>query len=238
MGAQLWRIRRGELEHCDGGLVGVAFDGNVPVEAFVSRGARRLGAPLRFESGDCKLAANALTRLSTVRDESGAAVGVLDALRLASAEVEYGGISLGLSRAPETEGYDLLPLDDDWIDIRGRAIKLPPRPDGAPWTEGGGSLAFYSFDANSCKDDLKKRLEQVRKSGDAAEKQITLSLTLTLSPTLSLILTLSRCARASRRRRSSCSAASCSRATAATGASSASTLSTPPSSRRHSQASR
>ena len=57
-GDSLYRVRHQEVESLGSGLVGMMFKGNVPLAAFVSRGARGLGeGPLTFGSGDVEAAA-------------------------------------------------------------------------------------------------------------------------------------------------------------------------------------
>ncbi|EOD29131.1 hypothetical protein EMIHUDRAFT_234067 [Emiliania huxleyi CCMP1516] len=132
-GDVLYRLRHGAASVVDEGAVGMMFSGNVPLAAFVSRGARVVGeGPYTFGEADLDVDPDApeeqqiLTHLTDPRGErQGALTTVLEV-----------------------------------VAQRG-AIRLAPRRGDAPGWE-GGAVQFYAFDPQSCKQDLATRLAAMK----------------------------------------------------------------------------
>ena len=166
-GNALYRVRHQTAELIDEGCVGLMFSGNVPLAAFVSRGARALGeGPYVFDEGDSIVVGASSTQILThVTDADGKRASALQAA-IDSMAGARGGLCLGIADGPG-EGYELQPLDNRMVVQSHGALVIPPRRGDDPQWQ-SGSLRFYSFDAESCKADLIRRLTELR--ADAAAK--------------------------------------------------------------------
>ena len=172
-GRRLYRLKRQRAEALDAGVVGLMFSGNVPLAAFVSRGASPLGTgAFTFDGGDLrdigvhpdtKGPVQMLTHVTTQgAGESGGAerTSALQAAIDAMHSSHSGGLCMGL--APTAgEGYELTSLGQESVVQHEKALVLPPFDDaGGRWD--GGVVRFFSFDAASCRDDLSRRLDALK----------------------------------------------------------------------------
>lgn len=168
-GECLYRVRQRCVEELDEGVVGLMFSGEVPLVAFVSRGARALGeAACTFGEGDIETDADPDDHLASqqvlthVTDAGGARNKALNAAITAVNEAGHGGqgICLGLS-ANVGDGYELTALGQEMVVAESGALVMPPRRgDDTSWTS--GHCRFFGFDAPACKEDLTSRLEGIR----------------------------------------------------------------------------
>jgi len=163
-GDVLYRLRHGAASVVDEGVVGMMFSGNVPLAAFVSRGARVVGeGPYTFGEADLDADPDApeeqqiLTHLTDPRGErQGALTTVLEVVRGCS----QGQPTMGVAERPG-EGYELTFLSNEMVVAQRGAIRLAPRRGDAPGWE-GGAVQFYAFDPQSCKQDLATRLAAMK----------------------------------------------------------------------------
>ena len=180
-GRSLYRIHRHQVQCLDHGLVGLMFSGNVPLAAFVSRGARALtDAPYQFAADDLHLiqdreedgeeqpednATQVLTHVTSgeTGERQSALTAAIDNLNRGGSA--GGGLCIGLADGP-SEGYELTPLDQGMVLQSKEALLLPPRR-GENQTWPSGSLKFYSFDPESCRADLTKRLTELKAAAHA-----------------------------------------------------------------------
>ena len=161
------------------GVVGLLFGGNVPLAAFVSRGARafgegtysfdepdleRLDAPHaeRMHSGGSSL--QLLRSVTTPSGERKPMLAVLSESIASEHRSAVGGLCVGLSDACGSEdhhGFELTPLENSMV-VQAQGAVLLPRRHGTSHLWERGSIRLYGFDPESCRDDL------VRRCGDAA----------------------------------------------------------------------
>jgi len=170
-GDQLYRIRRQQVQCMDQGVVGLMFSGNVPVAAFVSRGARGLGDDAySFEASDLRTvemhgSRQVLTHVSAPDGKQHTALeAAVESLQEAGARAA--GLCIGLADAPE-EGYELTPLSNDMV-MQSESALLVPLRRGSERLWRSGSVRFYSFDPDSCRRDLTRRLGALK--AEAARK--------------------------------------------------------------------
>ena len=190
-GDTLFRVRHRRAEVMDRGLVGLMFAGNVPLAAFVSRGARGLGeGPLTFGTADVEnvgagdnddaeeeeeeegaaMAGGRPQLLTHVTDAEGRREAALKAIiEVINSSSQTQGLSLGVADGPG-EGYELVPLSNDMVVQDKMAIVLPPKrgegaaapAEGVTGWQSGGALRLYSFDPESCRQDLTRRLTELK----------------------------------------------------------------------------
>ena len=173
-GESLYRIHRGQVETMREGIVGLMFSGEVPLAAFVSRGARGLGeGAYSFTAEDLKKvdgqdSESHLQMLTHVTGPSGkrqpALMATIESLQDSG---QGSGMCIGLT-ADAANGFELSHLDNRMV-VQSQSALLVPPPRGdelTSWSE--GQLRFYSFDPDSCKLDLTRRLRAVR---DEAERK-------------------------------------------------------------------
>lgn len=174
-GRRLYRLKRQRAEALDAGVVGLMFSGNVPLAAFVSRGASPLGSgAFSFDGGDLRDIGvhphtqgpvQMLTHVTTqgAAGTSGGAerTSALQAAIDAMHSSHSGGLCMGLA-PQEGEGYELTALGQDSVMQDEKALVLPPFDESGGGRWGGGVVRFFSFDADSCRADLTSRLEALK----------------------------------------------------------------------------
>ena len=191
------------------------FSGNVPLAAFVSRGARSVADTPTFTFGaddlelietgtegcvtsqpqgpssllqrplrihvllplttiprclprprPCRESVQLLTHVAA-DDESGTRQPALEAAIAAYSQAGSGsgGLCVGLAETPG-DGFELTPLDQNMVVQQHAALILPHRRGEEP-TWPAGSLRFYSFDPESCRLDLTRRLTDLKAHAEA-----------------------------------------------------------------------
>ena len=174
-GSALYRIKKGEVDLIENqGVVGLMFSGDVPLAAFVSRGARSLcdghytfNGGVDVQGGGEEMNHTLITHLtSTNRGERKPA---LECLMECCANLPRGmGPSIGIA-TEDGNGYQLESLSNDMIVPQQQAILVPGSwgqedDTGMPTS---GCVKFYGFDAESCKLDLTKRLNDIKTDAEA-----------------------------------------------------------------------
>jgi len=179
-GDTLYRSRKGAVQLIEEGVVGLMFSGDVPLAAFVSRGARGLGeSAFRFGPADVDdyvhkdrdtpmgEPGQILTHVTKADGARSTALeATMEVLREAG---QGGGFSLGLADGDGTDGFQLHDLHNDMVVPSREALRLPPRGET---TYESGAVRFYTFDAASCKADLTKRLTEVKAMADSKGERV------------------------------------------------------------------
>ena len=174
-GETLYRIRQREVQELDEGVVGLMFAGDVPLAAFVSRGARGLGdAPFTFGPDDLEddgppTDPGRVQILTHVTDAEGSRRTALEAVMegVHKSGGGGGGICIGLAEGSAADGYELTGIDNEMVVHHKAALALPARRGDDPrWSQ--GNVRFFGFDPDSCKEDLISRLAGIKQR--AAER--------------------------------------------------------------------
>ena len=174
-GETLYRIRQREVQELDEGVVGLMFAGDVPLAAFVSRGARGLGdAPFTFGPDDLEddgppTDPGRVQILTHVTDAEGNRRTALEAVMegVHKSGGGGGGICIGLAEGSAADGYELTGIDNEMVVHHKAALALPARRGDDPrWSQ--GNVRFFGFDPDSCKEDLISRLAGIKQR--AAER--------------------------------------------------------------------
>jgi len=171
-GSQLYRIKHQKVTVLDGGVVGLMFSGDVPLAAFVSRGARALaGRTFNFGPSDLQTiprpsrghspleAHNEVQKLTHVTAD-GVRQSLLAAVQeTMQAERAQGGLFLGMAERAE-DGFELMSVYNEMVLPAEEAMIVDSPRVAAQWES--GSLRLYTFDSDSCKADLTRRLTELK----------------------------------------------------------------------------